>query len=63
MESSDLLLLQETKIDEASLLLLSNSKWKLNYGKVVSARGTSRGLATLWSEEKFHLKRLFVSQH
>ena len=46
-----------------SLLLLSNSKWKLNYGKAVSARGTCGGLTTLWSEEKFHLKRWFVSQH
>ena len=63
MDSFDLLLLQETKIDEDSLLLLSNSKWKLNSGKAVNARGTCGGLATLWSEEKFHLKRWFVSQH
>ena len=63
MDSSDLLLLQETNIDEDSLLLLRTSKWKLNSSKAVSARGTSGGLTTLWSEEKFHLKRWFVSQH
>ena len=63
MDSSNLLLLQETKIDEVSLLLLSNSKWKLTSSKAVNARGTSRGLVTLWSEEKFHLKRWFVTQH
>ena len=56
MESLDILLLQETKIDEYSLLLLSNSKWKLNYGKSVSDRGTCGGLATLWSEKIFTLK-------
>ena len=63
MDSFDLLLLQETKIDEVSLLLLRNSKWKLNSGKVVRARGTYGGLATLWSEDKFHLKIWFVTQH
>ena len=55
MDSFDLLLLQETKIDEVSLLLLSNSNWKLNSGNDVNARGTSGGLATLWSDDKFHL--------
>jgi len=53
MEISDILLLQETKIEEDALLSLSRTKWKKNSGKVVSARGTSRGLATLWSEDKF----------
>ena len=52
----DILLLQETKVDEEVLLLLSKNKWKLNSGKAVSARGTCGGLATLWCEEKFHLK-------
>ena len=52
MDSSDILLLQETKIEEDSLLLLSKSKWKMNVGKDFSVRGTSRGLATLWCEEK-----------
>ena len=37
MENPDILLLQETKIDEDSLILLSNSKWNLKVGKVVSA--------------------------
>ena len=63
MVSSDILLLQETKIDEESLLLLSNSKWKMSVGKAVNARGTSGGLATLWCEGNFHLKIWFVTQH
>ena len=63
MEPSYILLLQETKIEEESLLSLSNSKWKKKAGKVVSARGSSGGLATLWSEDKFLLKNSFTTQH
>ena len=63
MVSSDILLLQETKIEEDPLLLLSKSKWKLNTGKAVSVRGTSGGIGNLWCDEKFQLKRWFVTQH
>ena len=63
MDKFDILLLQETKIDDQSLLLLSKSNWKMSAGKAVSARGTFGGLATLWCEENFHLKRWFVTQH
>ena len=63
MAPSEILLVQETKIEEEVVLLLSKSKWNLNVGKEVSARGSSGGLATLWSEEKFQLNRWFVTQH
>ena len=61
MNSIDILLLQETKIEEEALLLLSKTKWKMNVSKVVSARGTFGGLATLWCEDNFHLKSSFVT--
>ena len=35
----------------------------MNVGKAVGARGSSEGLATLWSEEKFHLNIWFATQH
>ena len=63
MVSSEIILLQETKIEEKALLLLSKTKWKFNLSKDVSARGTSGGLATLWCDENFQLKRSFVTQH
>ena len=63
MVSTYILLHQETKIEDEALLLLSKTKWKMNVGKVVCARGTSRGLATLWCEDNFHLKSSFVTQH
>ena len=53
MVPSKILLLQETKIEEEALLLISKNKWKLTAGKGVSARGSCGGLATLWGAEKF----------
>ena len=61
MAPSGILLLQETKIEEEALLLLSKTKWNLNASKDVSARGSSEGLTTLWSDEKFQLNRWFVT--
>ena len=55
MASPDVLLIQEIKIDEDSLLSISNKKWKMNVGNVVSARGTTGGIATLWTKNAFSL--------
>ena len=63
MASPNVLLLQEAKIDEGSLLSISNQKWKTNVGKVVSARGTVGGIATLWIENSFSLEHSHITQH
>ena len=63
MEPTEILLLQETKIDKDKLLFLSKTKWKLNNGIAVSARGTCGGLATIWLADKFTLLSYFASQH
>ena len=63
MASPDVLLLQETKIDEDNLLSISNKKWKLNVGKAVSARGTAGGIATLWKENSFSLEHSHTTQY
>ena len=63
MESIEILLLQETKIDKDTLLILSKTKWNLINGIVVSARGTCGALATIWSMDKFTLLSSFASQH
>eukprot|EP00253_Pinus_taeda_P024895 PITA_24895 len=62
-EPSDILMLQETKIEGQALLEVSRSKWNKKAGKAVSARGTSGGLATLWSEDLFHLNNFQETQH
>ena len=53
MDSPNVLMLQETKIDEESLLSISSKRWKLDVGKVVSSRGTAGGIATLWIGNDF----------
>ena len=63
MAHSEILLLQETKIEEDVLILISKNKWKLNSGKAISARGSYGGLATLWCEENFQLKKEYATQH
>ena len=47
IESLEILMLKEIKIKGETLLDLSKQKWKKNAGKVVNARGTSRGMETL----------------
>ena len=63
MDSLNVLLLQETKIDEDTLLSLSKKKWNKNVGLVVSARGFAGGIATLWTENLFSLTNSHVMQH
>ena len=55
IEPSDILLLQESNIDEDALLELSKSLWKKNARIAVSSWGTYGGLATVWIEDKFSL--------
>ena len=63
MNPSDILLLQETKIEDEALLSISRSKWNKKVGIVVSARGTSGGLAILCSKENFLLQSSYATQH
>ena len=47
MNPSDILLLQETKIEDEALLSIGRTKWNKHAEIAVSAWGTSGGLATL----------------
>ena len=47
MEPTEIVILQETKIEGNTLLDISKLKWKKNAGKVVRSRGSSGGIATL----------------
>ena len=58
-----ILMLQETKIEGETLLEISELKWGKNARKAISARGTSSGLATLWSKDKYQLESSFETQH
>ena len=61
MGSSDILLLQETKIDKVTLLSLSKKSWNKNVGMPMSARGSTCGIATLWIENLFSLSNSHIS--
>ena len=63
IEPSDILMLQETKIEGKALLDTSKTKWRKNAGKAVSSRGSSGGLATLWIEDLFQLNKSHETQH
>jgi exonuclease III len=62
-ESPEILMLQETKIEGETLIEIIKLKWKKNVGKAMRKRGSSGGLATLWSKDKFHLESYFETQH
>eukprot|EP00253_Pinus_taeda_P008465 PITA_08465 len=55
-------MLQETKVEGEALLNTSVTKWKFDSGKVVSARGTTGGLGTLWTKS-FSLDQFSATQH
>lgn len=63
MEPIDILMLHETKIEGEILLNTSNTKWKFDSGKVVSARGSAGGIGTFWSKNSFTLGSFYESQH
>eukprot|EP00253_Pinus_taeda_P022753 PITA_22753 len=62
IENPEILMLQETKIEGEALLELSRINWKTKVGMVVSARGTSGGLSTVWMEELFQVENSFETQ-
>eukprot|EP00253_Pinus_taeda_P024453 PITA_24453 len=62
IETADILMLQETKVEGEALLNTSINKWKFDSGKAVSARGTAGGLGTFWTKS-FSLERSLVTQH
>jgi exonuclease III len=55
LERPEVLLIQETKMEEADLLRISPTFWKKGPGKAVSAREASGGLVTFWDSTKLEL--------
>ena len=54
-EIPDILLLQETKLEENEFLQRSKKFWNKGGVLVVSTRGASGGLGTLWNSSKVRL--------
>ena len=49
----DILLIQETKMEEDVFLQVSLKFWKKRGKAETSSRGASRGIGTLWNDKKF----------
>ena len=58
-----ILLVWETKMEELDFLQASHLLWKNGNGIVVSARGASGGIGTLWNSANFDLTFSSLSTH
>eukprot|EP00253_Pinus_taeda_P001787 PITA_01787 len=63
MHSPEILLIQETKMEENFLLNTSKSFWRKGIGCAVSARGASGGIATFWDSNIYDLLQKENSTH
>jgi exonuclease III len=54
-ENPDILLIQETKLEENLFLQSSKRFWKKGGINATSARGASGGLGTLWNDSKYKM--------
>lgn len=63
MYSPEILLIQETKMEEIFLLNTSKSFWRKGIGCAVSARGASGGIATFWDSTIYDLLQKENSAH
>lgn len=52
-ETPDILLIQETKLEDSVFRQTSKRLWFKSEARAVSARGASGGIGTLWIENKF----------
>ena len=63
LHQPDILLIQETKMEESIFLQTSKKFWKNKGAAALSSRGASGGIGTLWDERKFELMAIKNSTH
>ena len=63
IETPDILLIQETKMEDSVFLQTSKKFWNKGGAHAVSARGASSGLGTLWNINKFSLVSETLNTH
>eukprot|EP00253_Pinus_taeda_P017262 PITA_17262 len=55
LEAPDILLIQDTKLEDSTFLQASRKFWKKDEAHATSARGASGGLGSLWNPNNFSL--------
>ena len=53
LHQPDILLIQETKMEEAAFLQVSKKIWKKKGSTALSSRGASEGIGTVWDDRKY----------
>ena len=63
LEAPDILLIQETKMEDLAFLQASRKFWKKDGAHATSAWGASGGLGSLWNPNKFYLISKSLNTH
>lgn len=63
LHTPEILLIQETKLEDTILLQSSKMFWRKGPGRAVSARGASGGIASFWDSSKYDLTHEESSHH
>ena len=63
ISNPDILLIQETIMEEEEFLQTSQMFWKYGEGTVRSARGSSGGIGTVWKKVSFELVQSLSHTH
>eukprot|EP00253_Pinus_taeda_P036481 PITA_36481 len=63
LEAPDILLIQQTKLEDLAFLQASRKFWKKDGAHATSARGASGGLGSLWNPNKFSLISESLNTH
>ena len=63
LHQPDILLIQETKMEETTFLQTSKKNWKKKGATALSSSGASGGIGTLWDERKFEAMAIKNNTH
>ena len=63
LHKPDIFLIQETKMEEADFLQVSQNFWKGKGKAAISSRGASGGIGTLWNDKEFDTVGIKNSSH
>ena len=63
IENPNILLIQETKMEDKDFLQISKKFWNKGGGQAVFARGASGRLGTVWNIKKFSMVKEILNTH